>query len=105
MIKPLSNNIIFQFINKRSSNKGMFEETTASGIKLLANDKDSSKSPRWGHVCHIGPNVKDVKVDDYVLIEPLMWTEAIKHDDEEFSKTDESKVMLISTNGKPALEY
>lgn len=104
MIKPIQDSIIFQFLNKRSSNMGMFEETTASGIALFANNEDSSKMARWAIANFIGPEVKEINQGDYILIEPLQWTEAIKYNNEEWWKTDESKILCVSKE-KPSIGY
>ena len=51
---------------------------------------------RWAKVLTIGPDCKEIKVGDFVCIEPQMWTNAFEYDGVQIRKTDESKVMMVS---------
>jgi len=97
MIKPLRDNVLFQFLNETETSLGKFKETTSFGLEIISKDADdSAKKARWGIVTNIGPEVKEVIQGDYIFIEPLMWTDFFKHEGMKYWKTDESKVLLIS---------
>lgn len=51
---------------------------TAGGVILLDDDmKEHGIRPRWGRVCAIGPEVEDVAVGDWLLLEHGRWTNRI----------------------------
>ena len=54
------------------------EITTSSGLVIRSdNGKSHGIKPRWGKVYCIGPEQKDVKVGEWVLIEHGRWTRAM----------------------------
>ena len=82
--------------------------TTSSGIVLQADDgKDSGIRPRWALVHTVGPEQKDVKKGDWVLVEHGRWTRSWKMTnkdgvDRELRKADPAKVIAIWTGeGEP----
>jgi hypothetical protein len=46
----------------------------------------------------VGPDVKDVKEGDYILIAPLRWTLGFKFDNIELSKTIEKEILMVADN-------
>lgn len=97
-IIPLNADILFDFVD--DVNDGSLISKTKSGLALAKDfNYNEQKDPRWAKVLACGPDVKDnsIKVDEYILIEPLMWTIGVKHKGQEVWKTDESKVMATST--------
>ena len=55
------------------------ERKTAGGIIILDDDgKTQGIHARWGIVHAIGPEQKDVKVGQWILIEHGRWTRALK---------------------------
>jgi len=53
----------------------MGEMKTSSGIIIGSDDgKNHGIKPRWGKVYAVGPDQKDVKVGDWILIEHGRWT-------------------------------
>lgn len=92
-LKPLKDSVVFTFV--QTTRDGYFRNETSWGFKIAGSDYDSSKA-RWGQVEAIGPDCKIVKVGDYVLIEPLKWTTAVKHEDVKYWRTAEPHVMLVS---------
>jgi co-chaperonin GroES (HSP10) len=71
------------------------DEKTKSGIILTnKNTDENSQKPRWGKVFAVGPDVKDVKEGDYILIAPLRWTLGFKFDNIELSKTIEKEILI-----------
>lgn len=51
----------------------------ASGVILLGDDgKTDGIRPRWGKVYAVGPNQKDVKVGQWIMLEHGRWTRGFK---------------------------
>jgi len=51
------------------------EMKTATGIIIQSDDgKNHGIKPRWGKVFAVGPEQKDVKVGDWILVEHGRWT-------------------------------
>lgn len=77
---------------------------TASGIIIPKDDgKVNGIHPRWGKVWAIGPDQKDLKVGDWVLIEHGRWTRTVEFEDEEghvieVRMVDNNAIMLASDN-------
>ncbi len=96
-LKAINDSILFQFVEKIIGNK--FQETTSSGFIIMENEDKQLKSARWGKVLSVGNNVKseDIVVDEYVLIEPLMWTTHLMFNNEKIWRTSESKILATST--------
>ncbi len=77
------------------------ERITRSGVILLNDDmKNSGIRPRWGKVFAIGPEQKDVKIGQYILISHGRWTRGIKIKDDAgehvIRKVDNNDVLLVS---------
>ena len=57
---------------------------TAGGIVLPSDDgKSEGVRHRWGRVWAIGPQQKDVKVGEWILLEHGRWTRGVKVTDED----------------------
>lgn len=69
--KIIGNKFIFQFIEDITNSS--FNNKTSWGFEVK-NVRDDIKTPRWGKVVKVGHTVESLNVNDYVLIEPLMWT-------------------------------
>lgn len=91
---PLYDNIIVHNM--------MFDERfTTGGIVLLDDDgKSSGIRPRWAQVYSVGPDQKDVRVGQWVLVEHGRWTRGIKIKDENgehvVRKVDPECIILVS---------
>lgn len=96
-IRPLGNNVMFQFLDSTGGAKGRFTDMRPSGIIMLPT-VDAQKVHRWGKVLAVGPKVEGVVPGDYVLIESLMWMEGTKVDDVPMWKTDDSKILLVTND-------
>jgi len=60
------------------------EMVTSSGLVIQSdNAKAHGIKPRWGKVYCIGPDQKDVKVGDWILVEHGRWTRAMHINDGE----------------------
>ena len=94
-LQPITNGIFFQFVE--DSTGGRFINSAASGIIISSQASDQSNLARWGKVTAIGPNVTDVQVGEFILIESGMWTQGFKTvDGQQLWKTDEEKVLIVS---------
>jgi co-chaperonin GroES (HSP10) len=77
------------------------ERITHSGIVLPNDDmKSSGIRPRWGKVYAIGPEQKDIKVGQYILISHGRWTRGIKITDDSgekvIRKVDTNDILMVS---------
>lgn len=95
-IKPLKNNILFQFLDETGGSKGKFtNRRTEAGIILPTLNSDQ-KSPRWGKVVAVGPDVAGVSVGEYIYIEALAWTYGVTFEDDKYWKTDDSRIIFVT---------
>lgn len=90
-------------INARILVKGMeFNERITKGGLILPSDDTKAEGirPRWAEVCAIGPDQKDVKVGEWVLVDHGRWTRGLKMnvDDEDMvvRMIDENDILLVS---------
>jgi hypothetical protein len=75
----------------------------ASGVILLGDDgKTDGIRPRWARVYAVGPEQKDVKVNQWVLMEHGRWSRGLKVivDGEEIliRRADPKAIMFVSDN-------
>jgi len=79
-----------------------FGERISAGGIVLRNDDTKSVGirPRWGKVYAVGPEQKDVKVGQYIMIAHGRWTRGIKIEDTEgeqiIRKVDPNDILLVS---------
>ena len=89
------------------------EQKTAGGIIINSDDgKAHGVKPRWGKVYAVGPEQKDVKVGEWVLIKHGRWTRGIDPIDDvdgvEVKTTIrmvENEAMLATSDEKPDTSY
>ena len=84
------------------------ERITRSGIILPDDDmKGAGIRPRWAKVYAVGPDVTDVKVNDYILVAHGRWSRGQAIEDETGEKTirkvDPNDILLISD--EPVEDY
>lgn len=77
------------------------EKISHGGIIIPHSDgKLEGIHPRWGRVYAIGPNQKDVRIGQYVLVKHGRWTRGIEVEDLEGEKilrrVDNRDVLLVS---------
>jgi co-chaperonin GroES (HSP10) len=86
-----------------------FKERLSRGGLILLDDDMTSQGirPRWAQVYAIGPEVNDVKVNDYVMIAHGRWSRGQTIEDDEGEKTirkvDPNDILLISD--EPVQDY
>jgi len=84
------------------------ERISAGGIVLRNDDtKSAGIRPRWGKVYAVGPEQKEVKVGQYIMIAHGRWTRGIKIEDSEgeqiIRKVDPNDILLVSD--EPVNDY
>lgn len=77
------------------------EMVTASGLVIQSdNAKAHGIKPRWGKVYCIGPEQKNVKVGQWILVEHGRWTRAMHINDGErevkVSRVETKSIMAVS---------
>lgn len=94
-ITTLHDKILFTFEDEHSS-KG-FDNVSEGGIVFSSFHHDA-RQDRWGVVLVIGPDVKEIKTGDRILVEALKWSEGHTVDDElKIWMTTEENVMLVES--------
>ena len=100
-IQAIQNNIIFQFTENVTQTR--FVNNSASGIIISQDDGNQTLYPRWGKALYVGPDVREIKPGDFILMEQGKWTLGFLIDDVRYWKTDEDKV--ICTADEPGTTY
>jgi len=100
-LKPLNDTIIV-------SEMQFDERITKAGLVIPNDDmKNSGIRPRWGKVYAVGPEQKDVKQGQYIMIAHGRWTRGIKIEDENgeviIRKVDPNDILLVSD--EPVEDY
>jgi co-chaperonin GroES (HSP10) len=77
------------------------ERLSRGGLILLDDDmKSSGIRPRWAQVYAVGPDVREVKVNDYIMLAHGRWSRGITIQDEDgekvIRKVDPNDILLIS---------
>jgi uncharacterized ubiquitin-like protein YukD len=86
-----------------------FGERISQGGIILRNDDTKSLGirPRWGRVYAVGPEQKDVKEGQYIMVEHGRWTRGIKIEDQNgeqiIRKVDPKDILLVSD--EPVTDY
>jgi hypothetical protein len=101
-LKPLRDTV---FVSDLDSGMKM----TAGGI-IVPDDnmKEHGIRPRWGRVCAVGPEVDDIAVGEWLLIEHGRWTNRIDVPTENGSvgiwKIDYPQAVLLACDEDPRLQ-
>ena len=82
------------------------EQKTATGIFIPSDDgKSEGVKSRWGRVWAIGPEQKDVKVGEWILLEHGRWTRGVTVVEEDGTeiiiRRADLKAILMVTDEKP----
>lgn len=94
-LTPLGDKIMITDMNFGS-------ETSRGGIFLLSDDaKSSGIHPRWARVFAVGPLQKDVRVNDWILLEHGRWSRGHKYEDAagtqmEIRLADNNAILMVS---------
>ena len=83
------------------------EQKTASGIVIKSDDgKSEGVRPRWCRVFAVGPEQKDVKAGEWILVEHGRWTRGLEVEEDDGTKFTIWRVdnngILMSADEKPA---
>lgn len=92
--EPLDDYIVVSDMNFK-------ERLTTSGIYLLNDDgRGAGIRPRWAQVYSIGPNQKDIKVGQWIMVAHGRWTRGVKIEDKTgehvIRRIDPDDILLIS---------
>lgn len=103
-IKAIGSHVLFQFLDEVNTRNEFKKEATSSGIIIAGDTFDSSaKEARWGRIVAVGPDVKDVEVDDEILIPALRWTEGVKYEGHRFWMTKVEEIVARRKPDEPTL--
>ena len=87
-------------------------QTTGKGLIILDdNGANHGIKPRWGKVYSVGPDQKDIKVGQYILIEHGRWTrgvEVVDPDTNEVTtirKVDNDNILAVSDEPMVDMAY
>lgn len=104
-ISPILDHILASEIN-------FGEQITTGGIVLRSdNGKSEGVKPRWGKVYAVGPDQKDVKEGDWLLIEHGRWTRGMEvcidtEDNKlELFRIDPNGILLVSDSRPNDVEF
>jgi len=93
-IKAIENNVIFQFVEDVTQTR--FVNSAASGFIISSTDNNQTLDPRWGKAISVGPDVTEIKNNDFILIEQGKWTTSFRIGNDRYWKTDDSKIIGVS---------
>jgi co-chaperonin GroES (HSP10) len=98
-IKPIRDNVII-------TDMDFGERKSAGGLVLLSDDgKSEGVRHRWGKVWAVGPEQKDVKVGDWILLEHGRWSRGFTLEQEDGSeliiRRADTKAILMVSDDKP----
>lgn len=85
------------------------EQLSRGGIVLINDDgQERGIRPRWMEVYAVGPEVRDIKEGQWIMVEHGRWTQGLilrNNDDTEFTiwGIEEESVLLVS-NEQPDIE-
>lgn len=103
-LTPVGNTVLFKFLDETNGKSGMFSERSRSGL-IIPKLQSTQKGERWAEVLAVGPNAQDVKVGEFILIEPLMWTVGSVYNDQKVWKTNPDKIMVVTTDINNTVNY
>ena len=93
-LQPVNDGIIFQFFDDSTSDR--FVNKTNTGLAIAISATDQSNKDRWAKVISVGPDVTQVNVNEWILVESGYWTTSFILNGIKHWKTDESHVLLSS---------
>lgn len=92
-LRPLNDNVLITDMN-------FGEQTSKGGIVIRSDDgKSEGVKPRWGRVWAIGPNQKDFKIGEWILVEHGRWTRGVTVVEEDGNEIIVRRVELKSIIG------
>ena len=103
-LRPLSNSILFEFLDRTGGAAGAFSERTRSGL-IIPKTQSTQRKERWGRVLYLGPDVEGVQIGEFILIEPLMWTTHETFEGQKIWKTNSEKVLMVTGDESLTVSY
>lgn len=92
-MQAIGNTIIFTFVDQVRN--GKFIDFAQHGLYLGFNSERSANLGRYAIVKCVGPEVKEIKEGDKIVIEALRWSSEFKFEGKSYWKTTEDQVMAI----------
>ena len=93
-LTPLGDKIFFVFADEIISDH--FQVETKSGLIIKETALDVGTKDRWGLITNVGKDVTEVKIGQYVLIEKLKWTNAIRMNEQKIWMTNQNHILAVS---------
>lgn len=89
------------------SNMDFDMQKTASGLFIPSdNGKSAGVRPRWAKVWAVGPEQKDIKVDEWVCVEHGRWTRTIDLEQDDGTILElrrvETAAVMMTADEKPS---
>jgi co-chaperonin GroES (HSP10) len=102
-LKPIRDNVLITDMNFDG-------RVSKGGIVILSDDgKTEGVRHRWGRVWAIGPEQKDVKVGEWILLEHGRWTRGVTVEDDNGEdivvRRADVKAILMVSDEKPGEEW
>ena len=94
-VKPIKNNIQFQFVDATLLNGEFAGGTSKGGIHTIKSVDDTARTPRWVKAVAVGSECKHIREGDTFLLPALRWTKPVTVGDERIWKTDESEAVGV----------
>ena len=95
-LRAIGERILFRFVEDTEEGK-FSNKTLNSGLIVVNKVNEQLEVPRWGVVLGAGSRVGDgIKKGDYILIEPLAWTNRLRYEGASMWATNYEKVMAVS---------
>jgi len=93
-ISPLRDSVIVADMNFQG-------RQLSSGVILLSDDgRSAGIRPRWAKVYAVGPEQKDIRVGQWILVSHGRWTRGVKIEDptgeHEIRRIDTNDILLVS---------
>ena len=88
---------MFEFVDYTSGKQGKFISGTTNWGFAFTTGTTDQKCARWGKVITAGPTA-GVMPGEYILVESLMWMEGTKIGKQKMWKTDDSKILAVTTD-------
>jgi co-chaperonin GroES (HSP10) len=87
------------------------EQKSAGGIVLKSDDgKSEGVRPRWCRVFAVGPEQKDVKAGEWILVEHGRWTRGLEVEEDDGTKftiwrVDNNGILMSADENPAGIEF
>lgn len=93
-LKPLHDHIVVKDMQFK-------ERLTSAGIVILGDDQTTSGiRPRWAEVYAVGPDQKEIKPGQWIMVEHGRWTRGVRIEDDsgvfDIRRVDNNAIIFVS---------